>query len=142
MASKEIGPDGVETWLSKGGVLCLRSPAPGILAGQLSGDLPEDLAPAYNAFLQGVLAQAPRIMVFLDAAHLVNYETGYRQRTVSGHKAADARIEALHILFGSKLVALGVQAANIILRNMVAHTSRAAFDAALAKAIAERACPR
>jgi hypothetical protein len=103
-----------------------------------SGDSPEDLALPYVALLQRILTQPPRAVVFIDAAELVNYETGFRLRCTQAHKTAGARIEVLHVLVGSRLIALGFQAVAIILRNMVGHTSRAAFDAELANAIAAR----
>jgi hypothetical protein len=112
------------------------------MEASLSGDLPEDLAPPYAAYLQQIVTQAPHVVVFVDAEHLVNYETGFRQRCTQAHKAGGARIEAFHVFVVSKLAALGFQTINLILRNMVTHTARAAFDAELAKAIAERARSR
>jgi hypothetical protein len=107
----------------------------------LTGDIPEDLAPPYCAFLQQLVAQTPHVAVFVDAEHLVNYETGFRQRCTKAHRAGGTRIVAHHVLVASKLVAVSFQAVKFILPNMVAHTLRASFDAALAKAIAERARP-
>src|SRR5262249_28413233 len=124
------------------GVLELRSPAPGVMHAKFSGDVPEDLAPPYITFLQPILTQAPRAVVFFDASGMVNYETNFRLRCTQAHRTAGERVEALHVLVESKLVALGFQAVSVIIRNMIAHSSRASFDAARSKAIAERTRPR
>src|SRR5689334_9778241 len=106
MASKELGPGGVEIWRSKAGVLELRSPAPGVMLARYSGDVPEDLAPPYVAFMQLAIAQDARAVVFVDASEMVNYETSFRLRCTQAHRLAGNRVEALHVLVGSKLVAL------------------------------------
>src|SRR6185503_16736558 len=95
---KEIGPGGVESWRSKGGLLKLRSPAPGVMHDVLSGDIPEDLALPYVALVHQTAAQSPRAAVFVDSADMVNYETGFRLRATQAHRSTGARVEALHVL--------------------------------------------
>lgn len=137
-ATKELGPGGREIWRSKGGKLQQWSPAPGVLCCEFNGDMPEDLAPPYLAFLQQLATQSPQVIVFDDTEGLVNYETGFRTRCTQAHKQLGDRIEALHILARSKIVTLGIQVTSLILKNLIAHDSRETFNAALAKAVAER----
>jgi hypothetical protein len=138
MASTELLPDGAELWRAKGASLQIRSPVPGVLHASYTGNVPEDLAVPYNAFLQRCLEQAPRVVVFVDAGELTNYETGFRVRTVQAHKAAGDRIECVHVFLRSKIAQLGVAAANLVLGNMVAYSAREQFATALSKATVER----
>jgi hypothetical protein len=116
----------------------LWSPAPGVFCCSASGDLPEDLAPPYVAFLQQIAAQSARIAAFNDVELVVNYETAFRVRLTQAYRQILDRTDENHILLRSRLVMLGVQAARLVLGNITAHNSRETYDAALAKVLAER----
>lgn len=138
MISKSLGADGAQIWASRGGEIGLWSPAPGVLCCSAKGDIPEELAPPYVAFLQQIVAQPARIVTFNDLEHMVNYHTAYRTRLTQAHRQIVDRTDANHILVRSRLVMLGVQAANLVLGNIVAYNTRETYDAALAKVLSQR----
>jgi hypothetical protein len=138
MIAKSLGADGAQVWASRGGEIRLWSPAPGVLCCSAKGDIPEELAPPYMAFLQQIAAQPARITAFNDLEFMVNYHTAYRTRITQAHRQLIDRTDGNHILVRSRLVMLGVQAANLVLGNIVAYSTRETYDAALAKVVALR----
>ena len=119
-------------------MLTLWSPGAGILCSRAAGDLPEDLAPPYLAFLQQVTPTTTRLLSFNDFGQVVNYQTTFRLRLTQAYVQIAARTEAIHVLVGSRMVQLGVQAASLVLRSIVSHGTQESFDAALARVVAER----
>jgi hypothetical protein len=138
MASKTLGADGTEIWTCRGGELRLWSPELGVLCCRASGDIPEDLAFPFVASLQQMAVPGVRVVVFTDIASMVNYHTGFRVRVTQVLRQVRDRTDANHVLLGSTLAALGVQVANLVLRNFVLHDTRQTFDAALVKLVSER----
>jgi hypothetical protein len=102
------------------------------------GDLSEDLAPSYITLLHQFAAQSSRIAVFTDTELMVSYHTNFRVRIIQAHQRLNDRIEEFHIFVSSKLAQVGAQAASLVLRNLHVHSTRALFEAALAKAIARQ----
>jgi hypothetical protein len=87
-----------------------------------------------------VVAEEGALLLFHDWATMTDYETVVRQQLVSvtaGLKAAGT-LRGTHILVRSRVVALGVQGANVFLGVLTAYTDREAFEVVLREALAGR----
>jgi hypothetical protein len=142
MATKELGPDGVEIWRSNGGELSQWSPVPGVMCVRYLGDIAEDLAPPVIAFVKQVAAQGPPLVTFIDAEQMTNYDTLFRVRVTHAYQQLGERVLAVHMLARSMLLLTAMRAASFVLQSIISHASRRPFEAALAKIIAERILPR
>ena len=105
-----------------------------IIKGELTVELARPLA---NAIVR-VAAGGHRILGFADWWAMENYETAARQLLTETAKRVATRTEAYHVLLRSRVVALGIQAANLVLGNLQPYTDRARFEQAMARATAER----
>ena len=83
--------------------------------------------PIIEAF-ESRLVRAARVRIFFDAEDLLRYDPELRTDLVARFFADRARIESVHVLVGSRLVALGVNVANLALRGLVtSHYARTRF---------------
>lgn len=113
-------------------------PARGVFAGRVTGVLEPDAALALETLMRRVAAEDQRFIAFHDWEKMTDYDTESRVRLTRAVLDIRTSVEAAHLLVSSRIVALGVQAANLVVKILSVHTSRAAFDAALRDAVYQR----
>jgi hypothetical protein len=119
--------------------LTTERPAEGVLFTRLDGHM--DVAAARRIVDAGnqVIREHGRLLVFHDWEEMLSYDTEARHVLTSWAKEIDRSVERAHILFRSKLVAMGVSVAAMALGGMLtAHPSRTSFVAARRDALATR----
>lgn len=73
-----------------------------------------------------------RVEVFHDFAAATGYDAGLRYGLTGWVKAHDGAIDGTHVLVTSRVIAIGVAAANLAIGGrLLVYTERARFDAAL-----------
>jgi|SRR5688572_20488266 hypothetical protein len=118
------------------GRLGLWTPADGLVIARLVIHGEAAFAPPIIEAVDSRLARAERVRIFFDAEDLLRYDTELRTALTARFFADRARIESLHVLVGSRLVALGVNVANLALRGLVtSHYARTRYVDALNEAL-------
>jgi hypothetical protein len=112
------------------------TPAPGVFCGRVVGNVARASIDAYIEAMELVGKEHAWLDVFHDWESVKSYEPDVRARLTSW---ANERYERMpgsaHVLFGSKLVAMGVTMANAVLRRkMEVYANRVPFDEALRRA--------
>lgn len=118
--------------------LSITSPAPGVLCSVVSGHM--ELAAVKlltNAYDQ-LAAAGHKVDAFHDWEGLTGYSSEAREVYTSWAKAHRDSVGSVSILVRSKLVAMGVSVANMVLGYLHAYSDRAAFERALARAVSAR----
>jgi hypothetical protein len=96
-----------------------------------TGDFPREIQPHLDRWV----AAGKRISLFIDAAELISYETQFRSLWATWMRANRAQIDAVHILFKSKLVEMGISLVNPFVGGFIVPWSdRAGYEVALRKA--------
>ena len=123
--------------LSVAGV-SLSHPAPGVFAGRIEGHYTEAMLRPYLAGMERALAQAEILQGFHDWELMTGYETICRKEMTAWVQRHRARVVRQHILVRSRIVAMGVATANLVLGGdlIVSHDKRSTFEPALARASA------
>jgi hypothetical protein len=134
--------NGDEVWRSSSGELRMSSPVPGIIVTRFHGDLAADFAAPMIAAMHRAASAGQRITVFADLERAHNYHTSARLQLTQGVLQLRSKIDALHFIVSSRILALGVQAANVALGNLVLHDDRVAFERALSLALSNARRPR
>lgn len=127
--------NGDEVWRSKHGELRMSNPAPGIIVTRFTGDLASEFATPMVAAMNRVVASGYRLTVFADFEKAHNYHTSARLQLTQAVIQLRSKTDALHFLVSSKILALGVQTANLVVGNLVLHETRPAFERALTVAL-------
>lgn len=99
-------------------------------------------AQAIASTLQAAIDAGKRIVIFDDFSGLEGYTSQARIELTAWTRKNLSKIGGIHILVQSKLVAMGVAVANIALGNVSSYTNRAAFEAAITRALATTPQPR
>ncbi len=124
-----------ESWTSERGKLTLRSPLPHVLVVRVEGEFQFSLVPYYKTPIDRAIAQGIFIHVFNDWWEMSGYDAETRVDLTNWTLPIRRKVNS-HILLRSKIVALGVSAANFALGGALnVHTDRASFDAALNKSL-------
>lgn len=76
-----------------------------------------------SAFEQTLQASGTRLRVFHDWAKITGYDTEARIHYTNWSQPLIAQVDAVHILFESRLVAMGVSVANLVLGNKLHATA-------------------
>lgn len=113
-------------------------PTRGVFASRVTGVLPLDGALALETMMRRVAVEDQRFIAFHDWEKMTDYDTESRVRLTRAVLDVRKSVEAAHLLVSSRIVALGVQAANLVVKLLSVHTSKATFDAALREAIYRR----
>jgi len=110
-------------------------PARGVFASRVRGMMKPDAALALEMMMRRVAAEDQRFVAFHDWEKMTDYETESRVRLTRAVLDIRRSVEAAHLLVSSRIVALGVQAANLVVKILTVHTTRSTFDAALRDAV-------
>jgi hypothetical protein len=120
------------------GVVHIWYPAPTVFVSRVEGVITEAMASAMLVAGQRIIATDGALVVFNDWAAVTGYDREARVLLTRGGKQLRRQVEANHFLVRARILAVGIQLANIVLGNMNVHATRAAFDRALRDLIASR----
>lgn len=132
MDQREELPDGVR--ISDGrGIIDVRNPAPHVELIRCEGYARAEHVAEILEGRDRIVRACGKIAIFDDLEDLRGYDSDVRSRLTGWSRDHRPKIVAFHILVRSKIVAMGVSLANLAIGGaIVAHTRRAAFEAALA----------
>jgi hypothetical protein len=113
-------------------------PARGVLVTQVVGVMTVGIAAAICATSRRILATGAREIALHDWERVTDYEPQSRVLLTDIAREAADQIEMNHILLGSRIVALAVQAASLVVSNIKVHTQRTTLEGAIASAVRTR----
>jgi hypothetical protein len=115
------------------GRVAITYPAPWVFVGVITGHYAVSLLDEYVAGMAVALDREHRMQAFHDWYRMSGYESACRKRMTEWTLEQGKKIERHHVLLQSKLVAMGVATANLLLGGdmITAYTERAGFEAAL-----------
>lgn len=116
-------------------------PHPGIAAQKAVGVLSLPMAEAFAAFYRTLYRPDAHVRVFDDYSELTTYTRDARELTTSFTMQFISSLRALHILHGSKHLALGISSFKHQIGDELVHTysDRASFLRSYAQAVDEAA---
>ena len=127
-----------ETTMTARATLRLWRPARRLLVTRVTGYLDDQCAAVIEAMARRVVAEEGRLTGFHDWEELTDYESRARVRLTEMVRDLAKGNEGAHFLVQSKLVALGIQAASVVMSGVRVHSTRAGFEAALRECIQQR----
>jgi hypothetical protein len=108
---------------------------PTVLAWVIDGRGTVDIARKVVAELDRLAPTKGEFLVFNDTERMATYDPGFRNVLTEWSDSKRGRLLTIHILTGSKFVAMGAAVANMMLGgNIKMYASRAAFEAAFTAA--------
>lgn len=114
-------------------------PTPEVCVTRAVGHFSVGLARLLVDTLAPVFAEDRSVAIFHDSHDMQSYDTGARRLLTSWVLANIRTLRSIDLLVGSRIVAMGVAAANVATSlagiTLVAYTSRDAFERALADAL-------
>jgi hypothetical protein len=114
------------------------SPAPGVVQTRASGRVEVAcIAPLVEVY-ERVAVQSPPVVVFHDWEGITGYTPETRKALVEWSMRHEDTVERAHILVGSKLVAMGVSVASLLLPKLVSYSVRNDFERERTATIAAR----
>lgn len=117
---------------SKGEVL-VTTPKSDIVYYKVTGHLDKPIGDYMLRVIERIAAANRRVNIFCDWAEMTGYDSEVRA-SLTQWVATNRTRATMHLLVGSKLVAMGVSVANLALGGvLVGYTNRGSFDAALRK---------
>ncbi|MCC6874071.1 MAG: hypothetical protein IT378_07160 [Sandaracinaceae bacterium] len=129
-------PAGAYTFRAPRGELWIWQPAPRVVVQKCVGHAPEAIARAMTQRLTSIIANASPIVIFDDWQGVTGYDSDGRLALTEWTRRQLSHIEAIHILVGSKLVAMGISVSNLVLgQPSHAYSDRLRFAEELARAI-------
>ena len=111
-------------------------PARTIFVSRVEGVLTEQAANAMLVAGQKVIASDGKLLVFHDWENVKTYDRKAREQMTKTGFQMRRQVEATHFLVRARIVALGIQLANIVLGNMKLHPTRASLESAIREAVA------
>jgi hypothetical protein len=108
-------------------------PRPWILLGKIVGHFAEDMVDNYVAGMAKTLDGGRKCFGFHDWSEMTNYDSACRQRLTDWAIQHLDETDSHHVFVRSKLVAMGVSTASLLLGGKVitSYTERTAFERAL-----------
>lgn len=116
------------------GTVWIWIPTPGVVVTVVKGVISAQLAGHWCEVVLRKTADQTRLESFHDWEEMTDYDGEARTLLIDTSKKLRPKSERVHILFRSKIVALGVRVASTILPHLVSYTDRSLFQAALDKA--------
>lgn len=132
----------VSAWRSERGFLEVRRPSATVVVLIEEGYLESDFADPIANALDAALEQRGKLHIFVDAYDLDGYEPRVRTAATEWLKAHRARVEMQHMLVRSTIARMGLSVASLELGGVLqGHSTRATFDAELARVVRETLRP-
>lgn len=133
--------NGTKTWTTPNGELRLWQPAPHVIVTRFKGSMYDaHLAHLAMVTIEGIIASAPsKVDIFHDWEEMELYAT--EARTIMTERAIPLgpKINSLSVLFGSKVVLMGVSLASLKLGGIHTSKNREEFEQAVRQAAESRA---
>jgi hypothetical protein len=120
------------------GLVYVWRPAPTLFVSRVEGF---HEAEAVDALAKAIRERGPgevRRVYFHDFWEMSDYGPDARTKLTDAGRAVGDLTDGIHIALASKVVAFGVRAAGLILRNLTAYSDRAPFEHALREALRTR----
>ncbi len=131
--------NGTRLWTTPNGELRLWQPAPHVIVTRFQGPMYDGhLAHLAMVTIEGICASQPRTDIFYDWEGMELYATEALNLMTDRAIPLAPRINSLNVLFGSKVVLMGVSLANLKLGGITLYNRRDAFDKALQQATESR----
>jgi hypothetical protein len=112
--------------------------APGVTLDRVVGVIDDELARTIAAVHDEAFDLGSRPHTFHDWSEVTGYSPFARKYLTDWLRGASPRLRSVHILFSSRLLAMGISVANGVLGGLIrAHGDAASFQAALAEALRE-----
>ena len=129
---EELGTD-VQEYATSRGVARFWTLAPNVYVTSVSGHMEEAHAEAFERYGAERLRQSPgKLCVFHDWIGMTGYDSVCRQRMTAWSVPRLSHYAEVHLAVRSKIVAMGVQVANIALRGIMrAHQDRLPLEVEL-----------
>lgn len=114
------------------GILRLQRSESGPLIGFVAGHYGVELLPSYIEAMNAAIRRGPLLM-FNDWAEMETYDSECRRVMTEWVIRHRDRVERIHILVRSKLVAMGVTTASLLIGHglLISYAHRSAFEDAL-----------
>jgi hypothetical protein len=123
---------------SERGTVYIWHPAPTVFVTRAEGCLTERAARAICVAGRKVIAADGRLVVFQDWEELTDYEREARIVMTKMGLEFRRHVELSHFLVRARIVALGIQLANVVLGNLRVQPSRRALEEVLRSTIRAR----
>ena len=132
MLPLSLPPDPPESGGRKPGTFSCERPEPWLVSGRISGHYAESMVGPYLAEMSRTLGQGRKVVGFHDWSEMTSYDTPCRLKMTDWVMRHRAQTERHYILLTSKLVAMGVATANLLIGGglLVAFTDPAELRAA------------
>lgn len=115
----------------------LTQPAPGIVCTVVRGEFQLKNAITLMARVDPLIASGVRPIIFHDWEKLESYEAESRDRLVKWVLKMSDHIGGVHMLVGSRIIAMALSVANMTMKGFITgYTSRAQFELVRDRAIA------
>ncbi len=130
--------DGTRSWARQDARFELRVVTPAVVLDKIAGVIDEELAAIVTAAFEDVLSRTVHPHTFHDWSEVSGYSPKARKVLTDGVASLRPKMRSVHILFSSRLLAMGISVANAVLGGYIkAYGDRQSFDAAYGKALRE-----
>jgi hypothetical protein len=127
---------GAKTWTTSNGELRLWRPAPHVIVTRFQGSMYDaHLAHLSMSAIEEIVASEPLVDIFHDWEEMELYATQARTTMTERAVPLAPHINTLSVLFGSKVVLMGVSLASIKLGGIPTFTHRKEFEQAIQQAV-------
>ncbi|MEI8255253.1 MAG: hypothetical protein WCJ30_06215 [Deltaproteobacteria bacterium] len=134
MESRKIDPQ-TEQWTFPRAELTVCTPRVGVLRTMVSGHATSDLGTVLIEQFEAAIARFGSVVVFDDWEAAIGYDSDVRLRLTEWTRKRQPALPEIHILVGSKIVAMGLSVAAMVVRHgLKVHPDRASFELAYTKA--------
>jgi hypothetical protein len=127
----------VRSRVSAKGTLELWRPLPGLLVSRVTGYLGLEGAREIESIFRKQVAEDGRHLGFHDWHEMSDYDSDARVLLTHVVYELLSQVRGVHFLVQSRVVAFGVQAANLVLRRLMVHPSEASFDRELLRVLGD-----
>lgn len=118
------------------GMVVLERPAPAVALLRAEGIVDAAALEPILELREQILRECGHIFIFDDLEHLESYASSVRLGLTEWCRRHRGSIREFHLLSRSRMVALGVSVANVVLEQQITvHARREAFEDALALAV-------
>ncbi len=135
MESRRIDPQ-TEQWTFPRALVTVSTPRTGVLRTTVAGYATTEVGALLIQQFQSAITRFGSVVVFDDWEAATGYDSDVRVKLTDWTRRSQSSIPEIHILVGSKIVAMGLSvAALVVSHGLHVHPHRKAFEAAYALAL-------
>lgn len=140
--SKRVLEDGTDVWTTERGEVRAAVRAPGVVVLEVIGHSDERTYPLMIAKVEQEIAAGRQVSWFGDYERMTSFDPGVRALLAKFTKDNRKHFAVIGILLRSRLVALGVAVANVMVGGFIkVFTARRAYERALGESVGRRPEP-